>query len=317
MSDSASAVRKLTGKPTRIVWAQQQQGTTDFATVGPDFKLMGLCTEDGKGVRAILPETGSYGSPRLTPNGDRVIFTDNTDKTVYIVNWDGTGRRVLCRGYAMAAWKHPDTGVEYVFTRPNTTKTWASKSRPVVRRPIDNPEEKETMWDASSITWEWFALSPDGTQAAVCAPWPQCGMGEMPCGVMRKIDSGCWTSMAPDNSHRMWVFDVNHREVKIYDRDGKKLGVLDIHRAPGMRGWETYHPRWSNNVRFITMTGPYTGGLSGDCPAGDREIRVHSGGTGIELYIGRLAPDILSVEEWVRVTGNDKADYCGDAWIGG
>ena len=35
---------------------------------------------------------------------------------------------------------------------------------------------------------------------------------------------------------------------------------VNINNAPGIDGYEVYHPRWANHPRFLTITGPYTAG---------------------------------------------------------
>ncbi len=315
MDASAEKLKELTGARTRIVWAQQQSGCEDYYAVSPDFKLMGLDTDDGKGVRCIADTVGSYASPMITPAGDRIVYTDNKDGTVHVVDWDGSNHRVYGPGYATTVWKDPKTDIEWVFIRPNNTKSWVSKSRPLIRHQLDDPSVEELMWDKSSVNWNWFQPSPDGSRAACSVPWPICGMATLPNGEFTEFDRGCWTSMAPDNSYRMWVFDGDHRRVKLYDQSGNRLAVLDFHQAPGVNGWEIYHPRWSNNVRFMTVTGPFSKGRTDVCKPEDRGNWIKLGGYNVELYVGRFDPSITKIEEWVQITRNEKADFMGDVWI--
>jgi len=308
-------IRKLTGAHTRIVWSQQQKGSDDWQVMGDDFKLMGVDSDDGRGVRRILEKTGSFSNPMMTPSGKGVVYTDNTDRCVYYVNFDGTGLRRVTRGYAIAAWKNPGDGIEWVYVRPNNAKSWISKSRPVVRHRLDAPRIKETVWTERNVTWNYFQLSPDGKRAAACMHWPMAGMATLPNGRFRQFDKGCWTCMAPDNSYRMWVFDGDHRHVKVYDKKGKLLWRLVLNGGPGIKGWEIYYPRWSNNVRFVTVAGPCSKNRSRACRPDEHENLVMFGGRNVDLYIGRLSKNLKKVEAWVRVTKNDKADFHGDAWI--
>lgn len=82
---------------------------------------------------------------------------------------------------------------------------------------------------------------------------------------------------------------------------------VNINNAPGIEGYEIYHPRWANHPRFLTITGPYT--------AGDDANKIRAGGRQVEIYLGRFAADFASVEGWVRVTNNQRADFYPDAWI--
>jgi hypothetical protein len=74
-----------------------------------------------------------------------------------------------------------------------------------------------------------------------------------------------------------------------------------------VEGREIYHPRWSNHVRFLCITGPYCGG------EGDNQIRA--GGAAVGVFVGRFSENLTSVEQWVMVADHDKADFYPDVWI--
>ncbi len=313
---AARSLRTLSGSHTRAVWSRQQKGHDDWQGMGSHLKLMGIDSDDGRGERAIVARTGCFTCPIITPNGERVIYTDNKNHCVNIVDWNGRNHRTLLKkAYALCVWREPGTGTEWVCVRPNNTLSWVSKSHPVVMRQIDHPRIKRLLWDKGGITWNWFQMSPDGRRAAICGPWPRCGMVTLPNGTLTVFDKGCWTAMAPDESYRMWVFHVNHRQVKLYDKRRKLLTHIDIARGEGIKGWEVYHPRWSNNPRVISVTGPYSRGSSKAYREEDKGIWITKGGRNVELHIGRLNADLTRVERWVRVTRNAKADFFGDVWV--
>jgi len=70
--------------------------------------------------------------------------------------------------------------------------------------------------------------------------------------------------MSPDNSLRSWVFTGNHRSIHFCvttdPRTGKGFGYgVEFNKSPGLTlsgQQEMYHPRWSNNVRFLTAGAP-------------------------------------------------------------
>jgi len=319
MRDVIEQVRSLTGRSTRLVWTRQLDGCTGYAGMEGEFALMAFDTE--RGERRLLEETATYANPLLTADGRRVVYTSNTDGTVQAVNWDGSGKRCLGPGYALTVWHDPETGVDWVYTRPpkQSPQAWYVKSKPITRFQLDDPDVREVVWEKKSISWCWLQLSKDGQRAATVMSWPRCGWINFSRGEFVHFDDGCWTAMAPDNSYRMWVFDANHREVKLYDRDGKRICVLDLHQCPGVKGWEIYHPRWSNHPRFVTVTGPYSDNRAESFQPKTEEERkailIPQGGYNVELYLGRLNPEATAVEEWVRITENDKGDFYGDAWI--
>ncbi len=91
------------------------------------------------------------------------------------------------------------------------------------------------------------------------------------------------------------------------DLDRDERWQVNINNAPGIDGYEVYHPRWTNHPRFLTMTGPYTVGTEAN--------KIRGGGPQVEIYLGRFAADFTAVESWVKVTDNRRADFSPDAWI--
>lgn len=322
MSEKAAKLAKFTGGKTRITWTQQQEGYRDFVGTGDDFKLMAFDSEAGE--RVLMDEIACYASPRITPKGDRVLFCNNTEHEMYVINWDGTGlRKIGDKQYAMAVIQDPETGIEWVYSRPNEGRMWNSKSKPIIRTQIDNPDVVEEVWNKKSVTLGWFQPSPDGSYAAACMFWPNCGMVTLPHGEYTQFDKGCWTSLAPDGSGRMWVFDGDHRCVKLYDNKGNRLNRLDTGSAPYFKGWEMYHPRWSNNVRYFTCTGPFSDNRPFACDPeewDDYDVDnlpnlIPCGGYNVELFVGKLNEELTKVVGWFQVTRNNKFDAHGDCWI--
>ena len=108
--------RTLTGAPTRVVWVQGDG--TDPDAGGDQLVLMGFDSEDGKGERVILSERRSRTMPRLTPRGNRIVFSSRIvpgPPEIFVVNWDGTGLRKLADGFAMALWRNPADGSDWVY----------------------------------------------------------------------------------------------------------------------------------------------------------------------------------------------------------
>jgi hypothetical protein len=93
----------------------------------------------------------------------------------------------------------------------------------------------------------------------------------------------------------------------VVDIDRDERWKVSINNAPGIDGYEIYHPRWANHPRFLTLTGPYTVGSGAN--------KIRGGGPQVEIYLGRFAEDFTSVESWVQVTNNQRADFYPDAWI--
>lgn len=83
----APGLHALTGTHARMVWVRAVDPTsTDTAGRGDGFRLMDIDTDDGRGVREILPGPLSYRKPLLTPDGQRVVFNDVSRGRVVVVD---------------------------------------------------------------------------------------------------------------------------------------------------------------------------------------------------------------------------------------
>ena len=91
------------------------------------------------------------------------------------------------------------------------------------------------------------------------------------------------------------------------DAEEDRRWTVNINGAPGIDGFEVWHPRWSNHPRFLTMTGPYA--------VGGADNKIRGGGHGVEVHVGRFSPDHTRVEAWIQVTANDAPDFYPDVWI--
>lgn len=310
-ADAAAPVKELTAAPARVVWCQDAGDGSDTAAESDHLRLMGFDTEDGRGERAILPRLSNYAKPLLTPRGDRVVFYNRRERKSYAVNWDGSGLCPLIDGLALALWEDPQTSNAWVYVGEWVTNSTAVNTAVcrVRRHLLDRPAVSEPVWDKTPVNIDNFQLSADGRRASAPFPWPACGVLELPNGAATKIGDGCWPSLAPDNSYRGWLFDGAHRNLTLFEPGAGRRWVVNINRAPGIGGYEVYHPRWSSHPRFMAMTGPYV--------AGDSDNRILDGGAGIEIYLGRFSPDYRTIERWARVTHNTNADFFPDVWIAG
>ena len=315
-ADIASELKRFTGQHTRMVWSENIGDGRDFMCKTTDCKLVGIDTDDGKGIRVIRGTLDSYTQPLITPNGDRIVYTNFSTGKVHIIHWDGSGDKILASGYATDVWIDPDSGIEYATVR---TDTYSPKA-PIVRYALDDPSSFSTIWNKTSsgsqLYGAWFQMSADGKRAAGTFPWGKAGIAYLPNKSWTRLIRGCWTSIAPDNSYDSWVFQDDHRTVHVYDANNKHKGVLDLHTAPGIRGWEIYHPKWTSDPNYITITGPYDAKAGGSCPSHNCGNLIAKGGNRMNVYIGRLDKSRTRVTRWLQVTDNKVPEFFGDAWIG-
>lgn len=302
-------VEKLVDAPFRVVWARDvaNKGHDPFAYKG-GFTLMGYDSADGRGPFEILSTPGSYRKPMLTPDGQRIVFTDFPKTEMKIVNWDGTGLRSLGRGIAMELWADPADGTVHLYSiddEPDVNILAAGK--PLVRSPLDQPGQKKVIWDKTQITLDTFQVSADGKRAACLTPWPDASLMNLENGTIEPAGRGCWVAMSPDNSYNMWVFDGPHKNLIVRMPGERFPRKVYISGAPGIDNFEVYHPRWSNHPRILAMTGPYKVMGIGNAIGG-------GGNTGV--YVGRFNDDFTSVEAWARITEDD-IDHFPDVWVQG
>ena len=292
---SRNILRLTGGRRVRLVWAEVSSANDLMVTNGRSTLLYGLDTGEEDGQRLIFEEKGGYSKPIFTPSGQQILYTNQQTGKCHLVNWNGKGRREFAKGFASDCWRDPATGLVWVYVRNSV----GNASGAMVRRRLDDPDIVETVWDKSpngNATVPWFRTSADGRYAADAFPWPKCGVADLTKGSWKLRGNGCWTSIAPDNSYRHFYFMGNHTEVAMFDHGAKKARIVKLNTMDGMSGKKVYHPRWSSDPRFITVTGP------------ERNPRS-------ELYLGRFDSGFTRVEEWVRVTRDKVADYYGAAWI--
>jgi len=308
-SQEVSAIPRnnLSNVRYRVVWVQDMGDGRDVFAQGGNLRLMGLDTGDGQGERVILGTVGNYAKPLITPRGDRVVYTDRLRKKVYVVSWNGTGLRELFGGVGLALWRDPLDGREWIYYGSEAWKDGGYHSPVVYRTLLDSPGAVELIWNRTSVSVDSFQLSADGRMAGGLFPWPNGGIAQLPNGSLTKLGSGCWTALAPNNSYALWVFDSPHRNLFIDDISGEHGRWVIINGAPGVNGYEVYHPRWSNHPRVMAMTGPYKVGSGAN--------RIAGGGREVEIYIGRFNANYTAIESWWQVTKNDRADFFPDVWL--
>ncbi len=295
----------------RIVWLQAAGPEADAAVHGQPARLMGFDTHDGRGERRLRDDPAPYAKPLLTPDGEQVVFSDWRARTIHAVHFDGTGARQLADGVALAVWRDPVTGTDWVYAGTPAGEPGAIvlniHIHAVRRFRLDAPAVSEPVWTQTPVHMDNFQLSADGRQAGGQFPWPAAGTASLPDRDWRKVGDGCWPSLAPDGASLFWIFDGAHRNLSLFRTGSDEHWMVPVSGAPGVNGFEVYHPRWSNRARYMVMTGPYT--------AGSGDNRIRAGGQDVEIHVGRFSPDYTRIERWARVTRNTEPDFFPDLWL--
>ncbi|HFQ90048.1 MAG TPA: hypothetical protein ENK27_08210 [Desulfobulbus sp.] len=295
----------------RLVWIQDAGDNRDVFCQGQRLRLMALDSRRPGRERQLVPGTGNFGKPLLSSDGKRVVYSsrdDNGRSAIWQVNWDGGGRRRIADGRALALWLDPASGLEWLYFQKNPPPGRSADRGVLFRLPLDGGAGEERVWPGNiPLSQDSLQLSADGSRAAGLFPWPRAGVIGMADGRIRIYDRGCWTALAPDNSYVFWVFQANHRRLSMVDTASGRRWQVDISGAPLVGGHEVYHPRWSNNRRYLAVSGPYTVMHGGNA--------IRGGGAGIEILVGRFNSALTGVEAWRQVTRNQRADFFPDLWI--
>ncbi|MBQ12593.1 MAG: hypothetical protein CMJ45_13720 [Planctomyces sp.] len=311
---AAGVIREHTGAHTRIVWVQDSSPeANDTQAQGAALFLMGLDSDDGRGERRLLDAKANYARPLMTADGQRVVFTDRRRQRVLVIHWNGDRQRVLARGMALAVWREPGTRTDWVVIGQRQGKPGSYFYRNITRVQLDAPEISRPVWSKTRVSPDNFQLSRSGRHAAGVFPWPNGGLAQLDPPTLSSLGKGCWTSLAPDDSRLAWVFDGPHRHLRLVAPDGGprwKVAVEGIAAggaAGGGRGDEMFHPRWSNHVRHLVLTGPYR-------RRGPINV-ISGGGPQVEVYLARFSKDFRTIEASVRISRNSRPDFFPDAWI--
>ncbi|HEY2574363.1 MAG TPA: hypothetical protein VGH65_09845, partial [Verrucomicrobiaceae bacterium] len=319
----AARIEALTGAHTRLVWSETGPGMEgDPFSYGEEQTLGGIDTRDGRGVRTILPSQGNYSRPLLTLDGESILFSSFTitgkgrDKqtywTTWRTDWAGSAPVPIADGLVLSVWRDPATGLEWVYCgRKLRGHRTASDVRQLWRFQLNAPDKQEMAYDDTPVSAsDNVQLSRDGKRACALLPWPKGGIIKFddnpPSGM--KLTNGCWPSMAPDNSKVSWVFRGDHRSAIFFADDGERSWRVSFDAPCNVQG-ESYHPRWSNHARFMTLTGPYL--------AKKGEMPIHGSENRPEVYLGRFNDQATEMEGWVQVTATGTAKAYPDAWIAG
>jgi hypothetical protein len=299
---------KFTAAHTRVVWLQDHSSTAnDVLATGKQLRLMKFDSQDGQGETALLNELRNYSKPLLAPDGQRVVYSDQFSQKFLVINWDGTGRKVLGDGYAIDVCRDLQDGTEWVYVAKRVGKPDVAVYRNVRRVKLDDPKVTQKVWDQTDVSCDNFQLSADGLRAGGDFPWPHGGIADLAKKTWKKLDQGCWPSIAPDNSGLNWVLDGPHRHLQFHRPDQAEGWKVDVSTAANVKGAEIFYPRWSNHVRYLALSGPFQ--IQGPVNL------ISGGGAEIEINIGRFSADYHSIEAWYQLTHNQFADFYPDVWI--
>lgn len=304
-ADNVKQILELTGgRRVKAVWNQGADNA---------MKLMYLDTKEG----AIneIPFSGS--APLITVDGRLVLAsTGKTGAERAVMMYDTDTKKVtkLASGPGntlMAVWRDAKAKRDWVYVNDCGDKgeSWDQPAGKIYRFPVDKPEARELFWDRTS-SHIYLMFSADGTRACLEPSWSNIGQLTIAYDAQGKVDQeksvyktfggGCFPSMAPDNSYRLFRLEGDHKAISMCDADNanpRKVDVTGALTAEQLKaGRNTWLTRWSTDPRFITLVAP---------AGGDAQI-----------HMGRLDEGATKFEAWARLSA-EKGPQCwqSQAWI--
>ena len=311
-------VERLTGGHTRVVWARDfGEGKDTFAN-GRELQLMGLDTREPNGERELVPGRGNFSRPLLSPDGATVIFSRREatgqgdaakwQSSIHAVDWQGGPPRRLRDGYAVEVWRDPDKGLVWIYAL--TTLRDGIGANPegsrLFRFRTDDPGSAEEMiWEHGLINGDNLQLNRAGTAASGLIPWPNAGTFDFTSGRFIRYRNGCWPSLAPDDSGVLWVFDGTHENLRVFLPGVEGSWRVSMKPVEPLKGKAAYHPRWSNDPRIISFTGPHP-------------VKVTEGSGKVSVILARFNASLTRLEESVSLRNpSGKPDCYPDVWVEG
>lgn len=315
--DLRKKIEKLTGARTRIVWARDLGSGKDTFANGRELVLMGLDTQEAGAERALVPEKDNVSRPLISPDGQTVIYSRRTPKgdvkvpdwesVIVALDWAGTNRRELRQGYAVDLWEDPKTGKAWVYAL--TTMRPGIGSNPegyrLFRFPLTNPDKEEVVWEQGMMSGDNIQFNRAGTAASGLIPWPNAGTFDFTSGRFIRYRNGCWPSLAPDDSGVVWVFDGTHENLRLFLPGVDGNWRVAMKPVEALKGKAAYHPRWSNDPRIVSFTGPHP-------------VKVEQGSGKVSVILARFNESLTGLEESVSLRNTTGEPDCfPDVWIKG
>jgi hypothetical protein len=291
-ADTKKELLELTGgRRVKIAWNQ-----------GPEADKICHYLDTKDGVIHKLDFGGT--APLWTKDGRLIIVAVGNAKERKIVAYDTEAKKLTelvppgPANHVLAVWTDPKTKRTWVYVNSSgdNNEAWnQAKGGAIQRFAIDKPTERELFWDRTS-THIYLMFSGDGTRACFEPSWANIGQLKLAFTDDGKVDQdkseyksyggGCFPSIAPDNSYRLFRLDGDHTKITMSDADNGNPRKVDVMGAMfGAKG-NTWLTRWSTDPDFISLV------------ADNR------------ICLGRLDKDATKFEKWVAVSEKD----AGRAW---
>lgn len=294
----------------RAVWVQQLSGEPDSRGQGSSFRLMASEIPASPAPRVLLAGPQNISRPLLSADGSTVYFTNRNATTtgegiayqpeIFGIPFSGGEPTKLGSGMAVAVWRAPDVSeFLYALSTLQTSRRPGLTGDILVRFHPEKPDDREIVWTTTPLGADNFQLSRDGTRAAGLFPWPQAGLADMNSQTFSALAQGSFPSLAPDDSYALFVLDGDRRRLRFFvpavDPGWDLQPTVLLPRKDG----EINQPRWTNDPRYLTFSGPAATGDSTD------------------VYLARMRADLRGFEQVTPLSSDPAPDYFPDVWVAG
>ncbi len=345
-ADTRSDILELTGNArTKLVWVrfpwcdstytpvQAFKSDNSLGNSGPNTQLMAFDTDEG--VQRYLDEQLDFHTvPRITRrDGSHVIWSDKGNSCSWIRDHAGKTpkRKLLTKGdYTVVHCRYDATsGKEYIYTLSDDGKRLSMMT--LKSDYTADTTTRTLVYTATDKMKTSLGISADGRYLGTHVPWPQTRIIDMQSNQVypRHVSEpfGCEPNLAPDNSYRFFYHSSGHDTVRMW---GPALSTTMWHvpvnkglPGAGTKYFDTMGPRWSNQVRFFTISYPLLFGFEVNWNMLDvfrmsaAQMKAEDPAKAGTFLLGKFSSDYQTVEKYVNVSGTDirRRDVVGDAWI--
>ena len=269
---------------------------------------MGFDTETGV-EDTIFDSLHNIIRPLITYDGSRVVWSCGESNEVFIINWDGTGRRKLGDGIAGTLWYDEANEREYMYYAKDCElyRSYVDTAYAIYRRNLDDPSDTRKLLDPEEKGYgrcqpHFMGTTSDGEMIGMLIGWPNIRVYNAGDGYDGVTSAGCWVSMAYDTTDRLVNFNPDHNGVVVKSlRSTDDLWLCPSDGSGGHTECGVDHPKMATyHPRYLCYI--------------DEPDDGEGTGPGL-VHVAKVNTDITSIETDVQVTvGDPFPDYGRDGW---